>query len=185
MIETIRYYEVPGKANTVETLKAAGKCAAKLGIGRVLVASSHGYTALTAADILEGTDIEIIAVGISNSFKEAGWAMIPDERLRMEQRGIRVLISLHGLADGVSEAFTGTASPGSIVADTLRCFSQGMKVAVEISIMALEAGLIPEGKPIIAVAGSDEGADTAVVLTPAYARKFKDLKIHEIIAKPY
>ena len=60
-----------------------------------------------------------------------------------------------------------------------------MKVAVEITIMAAEAGLISTNRDVIAVAGSGEGADTAVVLKPAYAREFKKLKIRETIAKPY
>jgi len=40
-------------------------------------------------------------------------------------------------------------------------------VCVEIAGMALDAGLVPYGKEIIAVAGSGTGADTAIVITPA------------------
>jgi hypothetical protein len=185
MLKDIIYFDKPGKENTIETLKAARNRAAELGIRHMLVASTHGYTALTAAEIFKDTGIEIIAVGISNSFAAEGWNMNTDERLKMEKQGIKVLVSLHGLEAGVTEAFTGSYSPGSIVADTLRCFSQGMKVAVEITIMAAEAGLISTNRDVIAVAGSGEGADTAVVLKPAYAREFKKLKIRETIAKPY
>lgn len=52
---------------------------------------------------------------------------------------------------------------------TFYCFSQGVKVAVEISIMAAEAGLIPIDREIVAVVGTGEGADTVVALTPSYA----------------
>ena len=40
---------------------------------------------------------------------------------------------------------------------------------------------IPE---IIAVAGTDQGADTAIVVRPAYSRQFKKLGILEVLAKP-
>ncbi|KPJ80527.1 MAG: hypothetical protein AMS17_20375, partial [Spirochaetes bacterium DG_61] len=78
----------------------------------------------------------------------------------------------------------GENTPGSIVANTLRFFSQGMKVAVEISIMALEAGLIAPGNEVIAIGGTDEGADTAIVARPAFARKIKEYRVCEILCKP-
>jgi hypothetical protein len=59
-----------------------------------------------------------------------------------------------------------------------------MKVAVETSIMAVEAGLAAEGVEAIAVGGTNEGADTAIVLKPAFARKAKDLRVCEILCKP-
>ena len=36
----------------------------------------------------------------------------------------------------------------------------------------------------IAIAGTDNGANTAVVVKPSYPSKFLDLKVNEIIAKP-
>ena len=59
-----------------------------------------------------------------------------------------------------------------------------MKVAVEVTVMAADAGLLDMTREVIAIAGTDEGADTALVLVPAYARKFKELEIREILAKP-
>jgi len=71
-----------------------------------------------------------------------------------------------------------------VVRETLYRFSQGMKVAVEIAVMAADAGLIDVSGEVISIGGTNEGADTAIVLKPAYARKFKELEIREIIAKP-
>ena len=59
-----------------------------------------------------------------------------------------------------------------------------MKVAVEITLMAADAGLLDVSEEAIAIAGTDEGADTAIVIKPAYSRKFNELKIREILAKP-
>lgn len=77
-----------------------------------------------------------------------------------------------------------TVNPPSIVAHTLRMFGQGTKVAVEIAVMALDAGLIPYGSEVIAIGGSGGGADTALVVKPAHAKNFFDTQIREIICKP-
>ena len=61
---------------------------------------------------------------------------------------------------------------------------QGVKVCVEIAVMALDAGLIPHGEEIIVVAGSGRGADTAVIMHPAHANNILETKINEILCKP-
>ena len=86
-----------------------------------------------------------------------------------------VLASSHGYT--ASQAL-------EVFAQTLYRFSQGMKVAVEVALMAADAGWLPMDREVIAIGGTDEGADTAIVLTPAYPRKLRDLSIREILAKP-
>ena len=179
----ILYFETPGKQNTDATLQAARERAEALGIAQVVVASSHGYTAQRASKVFAGMDVEITAVSICASFEDVGWTMTPGERAEVEDLGVRVLTGIHSLGDDVSEAF-GTRSPNRIVRETLYRFCQGMKVAVEIAIMAADAGLLDMSEEVIAIAGTDEGADTALVLKPAYARKFKQIEILEILAKP-
>jgi len=71
-----------------------------------------------------------------------------------------------------------------LIAHTLYCFSQGMKVAVEIAVMAADANLISPKEEVIAIGGTGQGADTAIVVKPAYSTNFFDLKIREIIAMP-
>ncbi len=58
------------------------------------------------------------------------------------------------------------------------------QVAVEISHMAADAGLLDMTREVISVAGTGEGTDTAIVIKPSYARKFRELQIKEILAKP-
>jgi hypothetical protein len=180
----ILYFEKPGKQNTETTLRLARNRAEELGMLQVVLASTHGYTALQAAEVFRDSGIQLIAVSISTAFDKEGWTMSAEERRRIEQAGVRVLTSLHGLADGVAEGLYGESTPGSVIANTLRLFSQGMKVAVEVSIMALEAGLIPAGGEIVAIGGTDEGCDTAVVVRPAHAHRIKELRICEILCKP-
>ena len=70
-----------------------------------------------------------------------------------------------------------------LIADTLRLFGQGVKVAVEISIMAADAGTLLGGD-IVAIGGSGRGADAALVLRPANQSDLFDMRIREIICKP-
>jgi hypothetical protein len=178
------YFEKRGKGNTAVALRLARRRAEELAIKQVVLASTHGYTALQAAEVFRGSGIELIAVSISAAFKPEGWTMTAAERQKVVDQGVRVLTSLHGLADGVAEGMFGADTPGTVMAETLRCFSQGMKVAVEVSIMAAEADWIKAGEEIVALGGTTDGADTAIVLRPAYARKIKDLVVCELICKP-
>jgi hypothetical protein len=184
MESSVTYFERRGKGNTDETLESAKKRALELGIKTIVVASTHGFSALRAGEIFRGTGVQVIAVSISPTFDDEGWVMTPDERKKIEDAGVRVLTTLHALVDGVHEGFYGENTPGNVVAYTLRMFSQGMKVDVEISMMALEAGMVRPGEEIVAVGGTDEGADTAIVARPSFARKVKDFKICEILCKP-
>jgi len=74
------------------------------------------------------------------------------------------------------------------VANTLRIFGQGMKVACEIAGMATDAGLVRTDESVIAIAGTGgagRGADTAVVVQPANVHNFFEMRIREILCKPH
>lgn len=176
-------FETHGKENTADTLRIAAERAKALGITQVVMASTHGYTALEAARIFAGTGVKLIAVTISAAYSEEGWTITPAERAAMEAQGVTVLTCQHSLSGDVNEALTDSA-PIRFVRAAYYTFGQGMKVAVEVALMAADAGLLDMEKEAIAIAGSSEGADTAIVITPAYARNFDELQIREILAKP-
>jgi hypothetical protein len=176
-------FDKPGAANTDATLRIARERAEALGIRQIVVASSHGYTAKRAKAAFEGLEVRIIAVTICAGFADKGWTMSPEERAEVEGLGIAVLTSIHALGDDVSEVFTPNPA-NKIVRETLYRFSQGMKVAVEVAIMAAEADLLDLEQEAIAIGGTDEGADTALVVRPACALDFKRFRIREILAKP-
>jgi hypothetical protein len=71
-----------------------------------------------------------------------------------------------------------------IMANLLRTFCQGMKVCVEIILMATDSGDIELGEEVIAVTGTGRGADTAVVAIAAPSTRLPELHITEIICKP-
>ena len=50
--------------------------------------------------------------------------------------------------------------------------------------MAADAGLVELHEPIVAVAGTGHGADTALVIRPAPTAEFLDSKVDRIICLP-
>ena len=70
------------------------------------------------------------------------------------------------------------------LANILRVLGQGMKVCVEITMMACDAGCIKPSEKVLVVAGTGSGADFAVVATAASSNNIRSLKINEIICKP-
>ena len=141
MDERTLYFETPGKGNTEATLQAARQRAMSLGIDQLVVASTHGFTARLAKRIFDGSKVNIVAVSISAGFDDQGWTMTPRERAELEEMGIIVLTCTHALGDDVSEGL-GVRAPNRIVRETLYRFCQGMKVAVEVTLMAADAGLL-------------------------------------------
>ena len=73
--------------------------------------------------------------------------------------------------------------PVLIIADTLRLFGHGTKVAVEVTIMAADAGAL-SGNDVIAIGGTGRGADAALVIKPAHMNNLFDMRIREVICKP-
>ncbi|MEO0076250.1 MAG: pyruvate kinase alpha/beta domain-containing protein [candidate division WOR-3 bacterium] len=180
------YFKKPGKINTIETLKLALQRAKELKIKDIVLASSKGWTAkqITKMDI---AGLNVVCVTHHAGFEKPGQVELTDETKKfLEAKGIKVFRGTHffsGVARAMRMEFGGVYT-GEIVANTYRTLGEGMKVCVEIAIMALDAGLIPFGKEIIAIAGTGTGADTAIVLYPAYGRRFFDTQIAEIICKP-
>ncbi len=181
--KTVLYFQKPGKGNTDALLKAAHERAVSLGIRQVVVASTHGFTALRAKEALGGSGIEVIAVTISAGYAKEGWTMTEAERAKLRKAGITVLTCSHALSGDLSDGLKVPGAQG-VASKIFYRFCQGMKVAVEVALMAADAGLLDMQREVIAIAGTSEGADTAIVVFPAYPRAFEQLEIREIIAKP-
>jgi hypothetical protein len=179
------HFPAPGAANTLRTLEVAAQRAKELGITNIVVASSSGETGLEAVRLFRGKNLVIVthsAGFLRPNYQE----MDPDKRKRIEESGAKILTCQHALG-GINRAVRkklGTYELDEIIAFALRTLGEGFKVAVEISLMAADAGLIPSGEPCLAIGGTGQGADTAVVLRPANAQNFFDLRVMEILAKP-
>lgn len=178
------YFDEPGKVNTEQTLKLACERAKNLGIDEVVVASTKGDTAYNALEIFAGFKVTVVTYhcGFKEPFKNI---MKDDVRKDLEVKGAIIVSATHALS-GVERAVSKKHSgiyPALLIADTLRLFGQGTKVAVEISIMAADAGALT-GNDIVSIGGSGRGADSALVLKPANQTDLFDMRIREIICKP-
>ena len=179
------YFEKQGRGNTERTLQIAKARAEELGIRTILVATTRGATGVRAAEEFRG--FNVVVVTHSTGFKEPNHQELTGEnRQAIEAAGAKILTCQHALG-GVGRAVRkklGTYELEEIIAYTLRIFGEGMKVVCEIALMAADAGLVRTDKPVIAIAGTGRGADTAIVLRPANAQTFFDLRIMEILCKP-
>jgi hypothetical protein len=188
MIESkIIYFERPGQSNTDETLSLARERAEGLGIKYLVVASTSGATALRAAHIFQGTDVRIVGItlhaGRWQVYRPPDWGLVEQAR----GMGVTFHTATHALVANAERAIRdrfGGISPIELIAEALTIFSVGVKVAVEVSLMAADGNLIPIDQDVIAVAGTDGGADTALVLMPAYSSTLFNLRVKEIICKP-
>jgi hypothetical protein len=179
------YHFEPGKENTEKTLEIANQRAEELGIKTVLVASTGGETGLLAVRTISSA--KVVVVSHSTGFLKPDFQQLkPDLREKIENTGGQILTCQHALG-GVGRAVRkklDTYELEEIMAYTLRIFGEGTKVAIEIALMAADAGLVSTLEPCISVGGTGQGADTAILLKPAHAQNFFDLKILEILAKP-
>ena len=181
----VTYFSQPGPQNTDEVLRLARKRAEELGIRDIVVASTSGETGVKASEVFKG--FNLVVVSHSTGFKKPGEQRMSEEnRRRIIENGGKVITGTEvflGVGRAIRDKF-GTAYPTEIMAQTLRLFGQGTKVAVEITAMAADAGLIPVDRDVIAIGGTRSGADTALVIKPANSLRIFDMVVREVIAKP-
>jgi len=190
------YFEQAGKHNTDKVIEAVVR---RLNVGdiqTVVVSSTTGYTARNLSEALQGrTDVTLISVAESALIREWGTAyptLKPETKQDLERRGVIV-------ADKVSYVFHNSLfdhskwkapTPEETVRETLYAFGQGMKVAIEVVLIAVTSGYLDPFQEVIAVGGTHRGADTAIVMNATYPNHIfsqdpaKRLKVHEILCKP-
>lgn len=182
MERKIVYFVKAGKLNTEKTLRLAKERAEALGLTKVVLASSNGFTAQIALEIFHETDIQLIVVGTSRA------AFHQDVFTILEQKAIPVRFSSE-----VEYVYP------EVVRNAYRKMSEGMKVVMDLGMIVGEEGLAADNEEIVAVGGTGPrgftaggGADTAVVMLPLKNEDFSKLPetkddrrdIKEIICKP-
>ena len=183
------YFDRPGKHNTDEVLDLVSKALKRTGIDTVVIASNSGETATKGLARLSDLCKNIIVVTSHAGFSGMDELdMDPDVEDQLRQSGAKLVRASHILS-GVERSFTRRfqgISRAEVVSETLRAlFGQGMKVCVEISVMAADSGYIARSDDeIVAVGGTGEGADTACIVRPAHANNFFKLEVREVIAIP-
>jgi len=178
-------HEKPGIENTGATIEAALGYAKERGVRNIVAASTTGFTALAILEKAPPGEFDITIVTHNTGFGEEGSQTFPAEiREKMSRSGIRVLTGtmvLRSLGTSIRE-LTGY-SEQDLIANTLRMFSQGIKVCVEITAMAADGGFIP-CEDVVAIAGTGRGADTACLIKANSSNRFFKIKIRDIIIKP-
>ena len=179
MEEKITYFEKPGKENTADVIQLIKERAQARGIKKVVVASTRGDTAKAVAKFFEGTDLRLVVIPWQCGFRDT--QPFPQELVaELQGKGHRVHF---GTMLFHTDDLYGIRTP-QVMANLLRIFGQGIKVCVEIIMMACDGGCIELGEKVIAVAGSGAGADTAIIATASSSTKMTGLRVHEIICKP-
>jgi len=190
----VYYFDEPGEQNTELVIEAVSQRLEADGIRKVVVASTSGETAAKFARDLKGR-AELICVSQAPYRREwdEEWPCLRQE-FRQELERLRVAIvdkAPYVFHNSVLEgAPWSDAFPERLVRETLYCFGQGMKVAVEVVLMGVSCGYVTPYEDVIGVGGSGNGADTAIVLRATYPACLfdkdpaKKLEIREVIAMP-
>ncbi len=177
--------------NTENVMDLAIKRGVELGINDFVIASCSGKTVgifLQKMIYYKDHVFNIVWVTHQIGFIKPNHDEVKAEvRQIFKDRGVRILTTTH-LLGGVDRAlrfqFKGIY-PSEIVSTTLRMFGQGIKVCIEISVMAADSGLVRSGEDLIAIGGTGVGADAAAVVNPAHSQNFFSTKLREIICKPF
>lgn len=187
MQKTTTYFKKPGPDNTSRCLEIVKENIDDYGYRHIVVASTTGQTGELFADAFKDLGLNVVIVTHSYGFKEPNTIELSDEsRRRIEAAGARICTGTmitHSLETSLAVKFGGVY-PTTLVAQSLRRVGEGVKVCSEMIMMAADAGMIPEGEEIITVAGTAIGADTVTVIRSAASKRFLDLRIMEILAKP-
>lgn len=180
MESKIIYFEDIGPQNTGITFKAVKERLKDSGINKIVIASTTGATARTACDYFKDAGIKLIVIPHQYDFRR-DVNPFPRE-LAEELRGAGHEVHFGTMLFHTDQLYDSNIP--TLMANLLRCFCQGIKVCVEIVMMATDAGLLSKGERVIAVAGTGRGADTALVMQASSSRNMKKLRVNEILCKP-
>ncbi len=180
------YFPGVGPENTPACLKLLEKAGAE-GYRHLVVASTTGESGAKAARLLAGKGLNLVVVGHSVGFKGPNIDEFEEahhqEITRLGGKVLKATMLTHSLETGIAAQFKGSA-PTLLIANTLRRLGQGMKVCCEIVMEAVDAGLLPEGEEVVASAGTARGWDTVAIIKSAASKRFLNLSVLEIWAKP-
>jgi uncharacterized protein len=212
----MRVFERPGPVNTDEVIEIAKAVSSKY--EQIVVASITGDCALKAADSITDKEVICVTCpqGMSwevDKMDEGPFATIPElaqirsawteqgltrvpmgitraNRAKLGNLNVKIVqgtIPFFGPSFSIRvhlQKVTGL----DLMAKTLELISTGTLVCLECVLMSVDAGVIPEGQEVLALAGTERGLDTAwVIRSSASANLFhpsKGVRFIELLAKP-
>jgi len=214
----ITYFERPGRINTPQVIELAKTRALELGIEYIIVASLTGESALKASEEVGSKAKIVCVRFLPEAYwsvkdEYGGYDEIPElleikkewlrkglERVPIEfspaiedelgKRKVKIVggtPTLWNVDRSLMKKFGGF-SLAEVMNETLRLFCPGVRVCVEITLMAADAGAVPTDVEAIALAGTERGLDTAIVVKPSLSTKvfdrYEGLEVREIVCKP-
>jgi len=180
MERKINYFEDTKANNTEMVFKLVRERLNAGDIGKIVIASTTGTTAQKAMDFFKGSNVKLVVIPHQFDFIREVNPFPPELVKSLREKG-------HEVHFGTMLFHTENLYESNVpvlMANLLRCFSQGVKVCFEIVMMATDGGYLARGERVIAIAGTGRGADTALVMQASSSRNMKKLRINEILCKP-
>ncbi|TFF98777.1 MAG: hypothetical protein EU547_00430 [Promethearchaeota archaeon] len=184
MTEVI-YFEKAGSQNTQKALEIAENYAKKNNIKKIVIATTSGETGVKAIEILK--DFELIFVTHAVNFIKPGENELVESNRKILVENGTVITGVHalsGVARGIRSKVKMYDNVELIAYAMRQIFCQGIKVVLEIILMATDAGKVDYGEEVLGIAGTGRGADTVGLIKAADTSHFFDLRFKEIICKP-
>jgi len=180
MESRVVYFEQVRVENTEVTFGLVKERLRTSGIKKLVLASTTGATARKALEFFKEMDVKLIVVPHQFDFHRDTNPFPQELITALRESGHEVHF---GTMLFHTDDLYGSTSP-TVMANLLRCFSQGTKVCFEIVLMATDAGLLAKEEKVIAVAGTGRGSDTAWVMQASSSQNVKKLRVHELLCKP-
>lgn len=212
----MRALERPGPVNTDAVIDIAQDAASKY--EHIVVASITGDSAIKVAERVADKHIVCVTcpqgmrwrvdqmdtgpfaeipelAQIRDDWQKEGLNSVPmnvteENERRLEELNVQIIqgtIPFFGPSFSIRLHLEQTTAL-DIIAKTLELISTGTLVCLECVLMAVDAGAIPEGEEVLALAGTERGLDTAwIVKSSASANLFhptKGYRFVELLAKP-
>lgn len=180
MERTVTYFETLDPKNTEITFRLARARAQELGIRKIVIASTTGATAKKAMEYFQEDTIQLVVIPHQWDFHREVNVFPPELGTALRHAGH--IVHFGTMLFHTNDLYESTTP--LVMANLLRCFCQGFKVCFEIVLMATDGGHVKSGEPVIAIAGTGRGSDTALVMQAASSQHLKKLRVNEILCKP-
>jgi len=198
-VKKVLYFEKPGSQNTDRVVQVVKERVREGDVKHVVVASISGKTALKFAQELKDTGVSVVCVS-----GYAGWVtqrgveypfVRGDVREKLERSKVPIVdrtpSALSGDTIDYGLARYGYIPPSWAASETMQAVGgYGFKTAIEVLLMATDSSAVPPMADVIAIAGTDKGADTAIVARSTFSTwmfssdSAKRLQVLEILAMP-
>jgi hypothetical protein len=216
MLHLMRVFERPGPANTdevVDIVEAASShyknvvAASITGDSALRLAGRTGDRQLVCVTCPQGMNWEVDemddgpfaviqelqqlrAEWMKQGLKRVPMGITEANRRRLDELKIKVVqgtIPLFGPTFSMRLHLQKTTDL-DLMAKTLELISTGTLVCLECVLMCVDAGVVPEGEQVIAVAGTERGLDTAWIIRACASHNLfhpsKGARFVELLAKP-